>query len=80
MRSRTGSQQVEEREDEDAADEDEEEAQEPVTRRAPKGPTKNKNMRRRIYPLENGVNIASGVEAETNHTKGKRRKSKKRTK
>ena len=40
IRTRTESEQVEEREHEDGADEVEEEAQEPVTRRAPKGPTK----------------------------------------
>ena len=39
-RSKTESEQGEEREDEDGTDKDEEEAQEPVTRRAPKGPTK----------------------------------------
>ena len=40
IRTKTESEQAEEREHEDGADEAEEEAQEPVTRRAPKGPTK----------------------------------------
>ena len=40
---------------------------------------KEKNMRRHIYHLENGVSTVSEAEAETHRTKRKLRKRKKKT-